>query len=37
MTKNYICLNGISKEASYLYYAFAALTLFVEAKLFNKI
>ncbi|CAD8121707.1 unnamed protein product [Paramecium sonneborni] len=37
LTKSYICTNGISKEASYLYYAFALVTLITEAILYYKV
>ncbi|CAD8095982.1 unnamed protein product [Paramecium primaurelia] len=37
LTKNYICVNGTSKEASYLYYAFAVITLITEAILYYKV
>ncbi|CAK60705.1 unnamed protein product (macronuclear) [Paramecium tetraurelia] len=37
LTKNYICANGTSKEASYLYYSFAFITLITEAILYYKV
>lgn len=37
LTKSYLCVNGTSKEASYLYYGFAALTLITEAILYYKV
>ena len=36
-TTDYVCLNGITKNADYFYYAYAFLTLLVEAYIYRKV
>ena len=36
-TTDYICLNGITKNADYFYYTYAFLTLLVEAYIYRKV